>query len=282
MLLVRTVAAVRARRQELSRRGGRVAFVPTMGALHEGHLALIDRARGLADEVWVSIFVNPTQFTAGEDFSRYPRDEGRDAQLLRERGVTLLFAPEVKEIYPRPASITLDIQTLTAGLCGAHRPGHFQGVLLVVAKLLNIVQPDVALFGAKDYQQALVIRRMVEELCIPVRIEVVPTVRAADGLALSSRNAYLDPDQRRAATVLWRALAAAAAQVRAGERRAAALEQVIATTIAGEPLATLQYAAAVDPDTLEPLPMVHRRVLLAVAAVVGPARLIDNLVVEVK
>lgn len=282
MLLARTISAVRARRQELSRSGRRVAFVPTMGALHEGHLALIDRARALADEVWASIFVNPTQFTAGEDFSRYPRDEERDAQLLRERGVTLLFAPEVKEIYPRPASTTIDIPTLTAGLCGAHRPGHFQGVLLVVAKLLNIVQPEVALFGAKDYQQALVIRRMVEELCIPVRIEVVPTVRAADGLALSSRNAYLEPEQRRAATVLSRALAAAAAQVRAGEHRAAALEQVIATTLAGEPHVTLQYVAAVDPDTLEPLPMVRRRVLLAVAAIVGPARLIDNLVVEVE
>ncbi len=282
MLLVRTIAAVRARRQELWRRGQRVAFVPTMGALHEGHLALVDRARSLADEVWASIFVNPTQFTAGEDLSRYPRDEERDARMLAGRGVTLLLAPDVKEIYPRPAAVTLDAPALTAGLCGTHRPGHFQGVLLVVAKLLNIVQPEVALFGAKDYQQALVIRRMVEDLCIPVRIDVAPTVREADGLAMSSRNAYLDPGQRRAAAVLSRALAAAADRMRAGERSGAALEQVIAATVASESRAELQYAAAVDPDTLQPLPLVGRRVLLAAAAVVGPARLIDNLTVEVE
>ncbi len=282
MLVVRTIPAVRARRQELWRTGFKVAFVPTMGALHEGHLALVDRAKTLADEVWASVFVNPTQFAAGEDFTRYPRNEERDARLLAERGVALLFAPEVKEIYPRPSSVTLDAPALAAGLCGAHRPGHFQGVLLVVAKLFNIVQPEVAVFGAKDYQQALLIRRLADDLCFPVRIEVVPTVRETDGLAMSSRNAYLDGEQRRAATVLSRALAAAAARVRAGERSGAALEAAIAATIAGEPRAHLQYAAAVDPDTLAPLAVVERRVLLAVAALVGPARLIDNLLVEVE
>jgi len=282
MLVVRTIAAVRARRQQLWRTGLKVAFVPTMGALHEGHLALVDRAKTLADEVWASVFVNPTQFTAGEDFTRYPRDEERDARLLAERGVALLFAPEVKEIYPRPSIVTLDAPALAAGLCGAHRPGHFQGVLLVVAKLFNIVLPEVAVFGAKDYQQALLIRRLADDLCFPVRIEVVPTVRETDGLAMSSRNAYLNGEQRRAATVLSRALAAAAARVRAGERNGAALEAAIAGTIAGEPRAHLQYAAAVDPDTLAPLAVVERRVLLAVAALVGPARLIDNLLVEVE
>lgn len=282
MLTVRTIAALRARRQELWRRGHTVAFVPTMGALHEGHLALVDRGRELADEVWVSIFVNPTQFAAGEDFTRYPRDEERDGGLLAGRGVALLFAPEVKEIYPRPGVVTVDAPPLTAGLCGAHRGGHFQGVLLVVAKLFNIVQPEVAVFGAKDYQQALLIRRLVDDLCFPVRVEVVPTVREADGLAMSSRNAYLDPQQRRAATVLHRALAAAAAQVQAGERRGPALEAAIAAVVAGEPAVTLQYAAAVDPETLQPRPSIMRRVLLTAAVVVGSARLIDNILVEVQ
>lgn len=282
MLFVRTIAAVRARRQELWRGGLKVAFVPTMGALHDGHLTLVDRARALADEVWASIFVNPTQFAAGEDLTRYPRDEERDARLLADRGVTLLFAPEAKDIYPRPASIALDAPALTDSLCGAHRPGHFQGVLLVVAKLLNIVQPEVAVFGAKDCQQALIIRRLADDLCFPVRVEVAPTVRDTDGLAMSSRNAYLDAEQRRAAAVLPRALAAAAARVCAGERHGRALEAAIAAAVASEPTVRLEYAAAVDPDTLRPLLVVTRRVLLAGAAVVGPARLIDNLLVEVE
>lgn len=281
MLLVRTIPAVRARRQELWRSGRTVGFVPTMGALHQGHLALVRRARELAEEVWASIFVNPTQFVAGEDFTRYPRDEDRDARLLAEHGVSLLFAPELREIYPRPSTITVDAPGLTAGLCGAHRPGHFQGVLLVVAKLLNIVQPEVAVFGAKDFQQALLVRRLAEDLCFPVRIEVVPTAREADGLALSSRNTYLDEHQRRAAAVLSRALATAAAQVHGGERCGATLEATIASIVADEPAALLQYAAAVDPEGLQPLEVVGRRVLLAVAAVVGRARLIDNLLVEV-
>lgn len=282
MLILRTAAAVRARRQELLRRGATVAFVPTMGALHAGHLSLVERARKRADEVWVSIFVNPTQFVAGEDYHRYPRDEERDARLLAEAGVALLFAPEVKEIYPSPSVTVVDAPALTGGLCGAHRPGHFQGVLLVVAKLFNIVQPEVALFGAKDFQQALLIRRLVEDLCFPVAIEVLPTVREEDGLAMSSRNAYLDPEQRRAATVLSQALAAAAARVQAGERDGATLESTIAAVVAAQPAVRLQYAAAVDPETLTPLARVTRRVLLAVAATLGPARLIDNLLVEVE
>jgi pantoate--beta-alanine ligase len=281
MLVLRMTEAVRARRRELWHQGARVALVPTMGAFHEGHLRLVDRARDLADEVWVSLFVNPTQFAPGEDFERYPRDEERDFRLLEARGAAVVFAPTVKELYPRPSALVLDAPSLTGGLCGAHRPGHFQGVLLVVAKLLNVSRPEVAVFGAKDFQQAVLIRRMVEDLDIGVRIEVVPTVREEDGLAMSSRNAYLAPAERRAAAVLPRALAAAAAAVERGERRGAELEAVMAACVAEEEEARLQYAAAVDPETLHPVEMVEGRVLLALAVHVGGTRLIDNQMVEV-
>ncbi len=275
-----TIAAVRARRRELWQLGRRVALVPTMGALHEGHLALVDRGRELADEVWASVFVNPTQFGPGEDFDRYPRDLDRDRRLLQERGVSLLFAPSTKEMYPRRGLTTVQVAEVSDGLCGTFRPGHFDGVALVVAKLLNIVQPEVAVFGAKDFQQTVVVRRMVEDLDLPVRIEVVPTLREADGVALSSRNAYLDADERQAATVLSRALAAAAAAFSDGARGATALEERMVDTVAGEPLARLQYAAAVDPDTLRPAGTGDGRVLLALAVHVGGTRLIDNRVVE--
>jgi len=281
MHVITTVAGVRARRAELERVGARVAFVPTMGALHDGHLALVRRGRELADEVWASVFVNPTQFAPGEDLERYPRDLERDCELLEGAGAALLFAPPAKEIYPRPSATVVDLPALAAGLCGAHRPGHFRGVALVVAKLLNLVQPHVAVFGAKDWQQAAVVRRMVEDLCMAVRIEVHPTERESDGLARSSRNAYLTPDERRAAAVLRRALLAAAAGLAAGERSGAALEVRIAGEVAREPLARLQYAAAADPDSLEPVATASGRVLLAVAAHVGGTRLIDNVVTEV-
>lgn len=281
MLVVATISGVRARRRELFRQGLRVALVPTMGALHEGHLALVRRGRQEADEVWVSIFVNPTQFGPGEDFERYPRNLERDAQLLREEGVSLLFAPTVGEMYPQEPQVVLDVPGLSGHLCGIHRPGHFQGVALVVAKLFNIVQPEVALFGAKDFQQATLIRRMVEELNFPVRIVVVPTVREEDGLAMSSRNAYLTPRERRAATALSRALQATAEVARAGERRGKALEVHLLQCLRQEGSVRPQYVAAVDPETLLPLELVQNRVLLAVAAFVGSTRLIDNLLVEV-
>ena len=281
MHVITTVAGVRARRSEIERTGARIAFVPTMGALHEGHLALVRRGRELANEVWVSVFVNPTQFAPGEDLERYPRDLEGDRALLERAGAALLFAPAAKEIYPRPSATVIDLPELAAGLCGAHRPGHFRGVALVVAKLLNIVRPHVAVFGAKDWQQAAIVRRMVEDLCFPVRIEVHPTQRESDGLARSSRNAYLAPAERRAAAVLHRALEGAAAAVGGGERSGIALEARIAAEIAQEPLARLQYAAAADPDTLGPVAAGSARVLLAVAAHVGATRLIDNVVTEV-
>ncbi|HPC84401.1 MAG TPA: pantoate--beta-alanine ligase [Thermoanaerobaculaceae bacterium] len=281
MLLITTIAGVRARRRELWQQGRTVAFVPTMGALHEGHLRLVDRARELADEVWASVFVNPTQFGPGEDFERYPRDLERDRALLAGRGVALLFAPGVKEMYPRPPATVIDLPELASGLCGAFRPGHFRGVALVVTKLLAITQPEWAVFGAKDWQQAAIIRRLVEDLDVPVRVEVAPTVREPDGLAMSSRNAYLGPDERRAATVLARALRAGEAAIAAGERDGEAVRQAVAAVVAAEPLAQLQYAAVVDPDSLQPLSRIDRRALLALAVHIGTTRLIDNLLVEV-
>ncbi|HLE60804.1 MAG TPA: pantoate--beta-alanine ligase [Thermoanaerobaculaceae bacterium] len=280
MLLVTTIAGVRARREELAKTGQRVALVPTMGALHEGHLTLVRRGRELADEVWASIFVNPAQFGPSEDFVSYPRDLERDRALLEREGATLLFAPSVREIYPRPAATVIDVPELAAGLCGPYRPGHFRGVALVVAKLLNIVQPHVAVFGAKDWQQAVVIRRLVEDLDMPVHIEVHPTVREEDGLARSSRNAYLSPEERRTATALSRALEAAATALADGEKRGAALELILATEIGRAPGARLQYAAAVDPATLQPVATAEGPVLLALAVYVGSTRLIDNVLTE--
>lgn len=281
MLVVSTVAGVRARRQELWRQGKTVAFVPTMGALHEGHLSLVRRGRELADEVWASVFVNPTQFGPGEDFERYPRNLERDVELLTREGAVLVFAPPVKEMYPRPPEVQVALPHLASHLCGAHRPGHFSGVALVVAKLFNIVQPEVALFGAKDFQQAVIIRRLVEDLNFPVRIEVVPTVREADGLAMSSRNTYLSEGERQEALALWRALTAAKAAVESGERRGPELEKLMLATLKQHPGVRPQYVAAVDPETLEPVEHITGRVLLAVAAFVGSTRLIDNLLVEV-
>lgn len=281
MLVITTIAGVRARRRELWQQGRRVALVPTMGALHEGHLRLVDRARELADEVWASVFVNPAQFGPGEDFEHYPRDFERDRVLLAERGVAMLFAPGVKEMYPRPSATVVDLPDLAAGLCGAFRPGHFRGVALVVTKLLSIALPDWAVFGAKDWQQATIIRRLVEDLDLPVRIEVAPTVREPDGLAMSSRNAYLSPDERQAAPILVRALQAAEAAIRAGERDGEALQRLLADFVAAEPLARLQYVAVVDPGSLKPIERLGRRAVLALALFIGSTRLIDNLVVEV-
>jgi pantoate--beta-alanine ligase len=280
MLVTTTIAAVRARREELARTGRRLALVPTMGALHEGHLALVRRGRELADEVWASVFVNPAQFGPSEDFASYPRDLDRDRALLESEGATLVFAPATKEIYPRPPATMLDLPDLTAGLCGAHRPGHFRGVVLVVAKLLNIMQPHVAVFGAKDWQQATVIRRLVDDLDMPVRIDVYPTVREEDGLARSSRNAYLSVEERRCAPVLARALEAGARAFGRGERDGSALEAILADEVGAERGTRLQYAAVVDPETLQPLDIARGRVLLALAVHVGSTRLIDNRLVE--
>jgi pantoate--beta-alanine ligase len=251
-----------------------------MGYLHEGHLALLDRARAEADYVVLSIFVNPLQFGAGEDLERYPRDEQRDAALAAVRGVDLLFLPEVAEIYPagEPAVQVVPLR-LADRLCGAHRPGHFQGVLTVVLKLFQIVGPDLAIFGQKDLQQGALIGRMVEDLDLPVEIELAPIVREMDGLALSSRNVYLSPEERERALSLSRGLNAAAAAFRAGERASEPLREEVrrALSAAG---ARVEYVELVDLATLEPLESAQPGAALAVAAFVGRTRLIDNVILR--
>jgi pantoate--beta-alanine ligase len=274
----RSIAEVRDFVSEGRRRGASVGLVPTMGFFHEGHLALMRRAREECDAVVVSLFVNPAQFGEGEDLAAYPREEARDAALAESEGVDLLFAPPVEEIYPEGFATTVSVGGLSEVLCGepARRGhGHFDGVATVVTKLFNIVTPDVAYFGQKDAQQALVIRRFVRDLNMPVRIEVCPTVREPDGLAMSSRNAYLDPHDRERATALHRALDAADATVARGERDAAAVLEAARSELAGAGIEPeyLELRSATD---LSPVERVNGSTLLAVAARVGRARLIDN------
>lgn len=277
MDIVRTVVDLRRSVAALRVEGRRVALVPTMGALHEGHLSLIDLARRDGHAVVVTLFVNPAQFGAGEDLSRYPRDEGRDAALVAERGAALLFAPEAGEVYPPGFATSIGVGGPSAGLEGAARPDHFGGVATVVAKLLLAARPDRAVFGQKDAQQVAVVRRMMRDLHLDdIELVVGPTVREPDGLAMSSRNAYLGPEDRAAAAALHRGLTAAAALAAAGERDAAVLESAAAGAIDAEPRCDLEYAAVVDPDDFTPLSSLDRPALLAVAARVGPARLIDN------
>ncbi len=249
-----------------------------MGFLHEGHLSLVDRARSLCDVVAASIFVNPLQFGPSEDFSRYPRDEERDLALLEERGTALVFAPSVEEMYPAGEPVvTVSPGALAERLCGAYRPGHFRGVLTVVARLFGLFHPDVAVFGRKDFQQAVLIRRMVLDLELGVRIETGEIVREPDGLALSSRNAYLSPEERAQATGLHAALCAARDLFVEGERSAARLLEAIRSEIDGHPLLRLQYAELVDPDSLEGVDPARDGSVLALAAHCGDTRLIDNL-----
>jgi pantoate--beta-alanine ligase len=259
------------------RAGGRqVAFVPTMGFLHEGHLTLIDRAKELADFVVLSIFVNPLQFGPTEDLERYPRDLERDLQLAGGRGVDLVFAPTTAEMYPAGEPRVAVVPGPAADtLCGASRPGHFRGVLTVVAKLFGIVQPDVAVFGQKDFQQAALIRAMAEDLDFATRIEVAPTVREADGLAMSSRNVYLSADERGQALSLSRGLARARALYDAGETDAGALRAALMSELS-VPGVQAEYGEAVDPRTLAPVERATPGTVLAVAARVGKTRLIDN------
>jgi pantoate--beta-alanine ligase len=256
-----------------------VGLVPTMGALHEGHIALVERARAETGFVVVSVFVNPTQFGPSEDFAHYPRSLERDRQICAMAGADLIFAPQAKSMYPRGDAATFaEVPGLSALLEGASRPGHFRGVATVVLKLFAIVAPDVAYFGEKDFQQLLVIRRVAEDLNVPVEVREVATVRAPDGLALSSRNRYLDPAQRQAATVLWRALRQARELVDRGEVDAGRVRQVLRKTVESEAGVALDYAEVADAETLEPLEWLtaSRRAVALLAARVGPARLIDN------
>jgi len=260
------------------RAGRRVAFVPTMGYLHEGHLRLVDEARRRAEAVLVSIFVNPLQFGPTEDLARYPRDLPRDRQLAQARGVDALFVPAETVMYPPGSEIRVVPGPTAARWEGAARPGHFEGVLTVVAKLFHLVEPDLACFGRKDIQQVTLVRQMVRDLDWPIEIVVVPTVREPDGLALSSRNAYLDADLRRRAVVLSAALRAAHERFGAGERRAATLEAVVRATLATEPAVQVEYVAVAEPRTLAPVETAAPDTVVALAARLGRTRLIDNII----
>ncbi|GAB3275661.1 pantoate--beta-alanine ligase [Microbacterium sp. MEC084] len=280
MRIVRTVAEVRAAVGEARSHGHVVGLVPTMGAFHEGHLSLIRQARIESDLVVVSIFVNPTQFGPSEDLAAYPRDEARDVELAREAGADIVFAPSVEEMYPSGFATTIHVSGLTDVLCGASRgPHHFDGVATVVTKLFAIVTPDVAFFGQKDAQQVLVVRRLVRDLDLPVRIVACPIVREPDGLAMSSRNVYLDAESRRRATALNRALTAAERAFAGGETSAAALLSAARDELAAEGIEP-EYLELRSADDLRPLDRVDGAALLAVAARVGAARLIDNRILE--
>ncbi|HEY5729635.1 MAG TPA: pantoate--beta-alanine ligase [Anaerolineales bacterium] len=256
---------------------GRVGFVPTMGFLHEGHLSLIRRAREECEHVLVSIFVNPTQFGANEDLSKYPRDIDRDLKLI-EPLTDLVWMPTAEVMYPQGYQTWVEVEAITSPLEGAMRPGHFRGVTTIVAKLFNAIQPHRAYFGQKDAQQAAVIRQMVRDLNFPIEIVVCPIVREADGLAMSSRNVYLHPDQRKAATVLFRSLSAAKELFEGGERNAENIRGKMKEVLAGEPLAEVQYVSCADYDTLEELDDIKGKVLLSMAIFIGKTRLIDNFV----
>ena len=256
-----------------------IGFVPTMGALHEGHLSLIHEARAMCDVVVVSVFVNPAQFGPAEDYDSYPRDLTRDSALLAEYNVDYVFAPTVEEIYPPGFSTYVTVEGLSSQLEGASRPDHFRGVTTVVAILLNVVKPDFAFFGQKDAQQAILIKRMVRDLALSAEIVVVPIVREQSGLAMSSRNNYLDDSQRRAATVLNRALLQAREAYEEGEHSAARLVELVRATIEAEPLARVDYVSLNDAETLEKLEKIEDRpALVSLAVFIGNTRLIDNVV----
>jgi pantoate--beta-alanine ligase len=280
MRTVRTVAAVRSALAPARRRGQTIGLVPTMGALHDGHLALIARAHEQCDVVVVSVFVNPSQFDERSDLERYPRREGEDAAAAAGAGADLVFAPSAEEVYPAAFATAVEVIGITDRLEGAVRgAGHFRGVTTVVTKLLCMAMPDVAYFGQKDAQQTIVVRRLVEDLNLPVRIEVCPTVREPDGLAMSSRNALLDPDQRERARSLFAGLESARALAGRGERSARELLDAAARALSTFDIEP-EYLALVDPATLEPVAVLTGPALLAVAARIGEVRLIDNEILE--
>lgn len=258
-----------------------IGLVPTMGALHEGHLSLVREARRMCDVVVVSVFVNPTQFGPGEDFEHYPRDLTKDTALLTDYNVDYIFAPTVEEIYPRGFSTFVNVEGLSEQLEGASRPGHFRGVATIVTILLNTIRPDFAFFGQKDAQQALVIRRLVKDLAIDTEIVILPIVREDSGLAISSRNLYLTPDEQKSATVIHRALVQVKAAFKEGERSAGRLAELIRATIESEPRARLDYVTVADAETLERVDRVEERpTLIAIAAYIGKTRLIDNTILN--
>ncbi len=277
MKICNTIRDMRAECRGARRDGKRLGFVATMGALHEGHLSLVRAAKASCDHVAASIFVNPTQFGPTEDLTKYPRTFDRDRQLLENEGVELVFAPSVEEMYPSGAVTWVNVEGMSDKLDGRSRPGHFRGVATVVAKLFHVVEPDAAFFGQKDAAQVAIIRRMVRDLNFPVEIIACPIVREADGLAMSSRNTYLDPQQRRQALVLHRSLMRVKALWEGGESSSAKLRAAGSEEFAGEKSVRLDYFEIVDADNLDPVETVQRGALVAVAAFVGKTRLIDNI-----
>ena len=276
--IIRAPAEMRARAEDQRRDGPRICVVPTMGALHEGHLSLLRAGRGMADLLVMTLFVNPTQFGPKEDLTRYPRDEAGDVARAREAGVDLVFAPDAAAMYPPGHQTVIEVRELSRPLCGASRPGHFAGVATVVTKLFQLTCPHVAVFGQKDFQQLAIIRRLVRDLDLGVEIVGMPIVREKDGLALSSRNAYLSAEERAQATALHRGLRAAEQHHRGGERAAAGLLAAARAEIAAAPLARIDYLELRDAETLAAIDQVERPAVLAVAAFFGTTRLIDNVV----
>jgi pantoate--beta-alanine ligase len=280
MEIAQTIESVRKFIAAARGQGRSIGFVPTMGALHIGHISLIQAARKKTDFVVVSIFVNPTQFAPAEDFDKYPRPFDDDLQICTEQGVNLLFAPDTKEIYPTKNITWVNVEKLTKGLCGRTRPGHFRGVTTVCAKLFNIVQPDVAFFGQKDAQQAVVIKRMVAGLNMPLKIQICPTVREEDGLAVSSRNKYLSENQRKDAPLLYKSLQKAKQLINTGVTDSVQIIDEMKKILAASTLLEIEYIEIVEPETLEPFKSIKGPVLVALAVRCGQARLIDNILMD--
>lgn len=276
MTIVTSVKKMQAYSERVRVRGKTISFVPTMGYLHDGHFRLLEQGRERGDVLVMSIFVNPSQFGPKEDYARYPRDMRRDLGYARRAGVDVVFAPTKEEMYPEGFQTSITVEEVTKTLCGPFRPGHFQGVATVVAKLFNIVKPHVALFGEKDFQQLVVIRRMVRDLNMGIEIVGVPTVREKDGLAMSSRNKYLNREERKAALCLYRSLMKAKKLVRSGERDSKAILREARRIIKAEPLAKIEYVSLMDQETMKDVKNIGRKALLAMAVRIGRTRLIDN------
>ena len=282
VIISQTIDDVRTKLSIAKSEGLRIGVVPTMGFLHEGHLSLVDQCRDHTDFIVVTIFVNPTQFGPNEDLDSYPTDFERDKELLVERGADLIFAPSASEIYPGDSSIKFEINGLAQHLCGASRPGHFEGVIQVVAKLFNIIQPDVAVFGQKDLQQLVIIKRMTDELNFPVDIKAGATIRESDGLAMSSRNSYLSDAEQSESLVLYKALQEAKTLIESGERSSAEILKSMQDLISSSSTGKIDYIEIVNLKTLQPVEVVEGKIGIALAVFVGKARLIDNIVLNIE
>ncbi|MFC1624580.1 pantoate--beta-alanine ligase [Candidatus Omnitrophota bacterium] len=280
MKIYKSIKSLAEKIDGVKRKNKTIGFVPTMGFLHEGHLSLMRKAREDSDYLVVSIFVNPIQFGPREDFKKYPRDLKRDLGLCKINGVDVVFVPKRETIYPKDFFTHVDVENLTTGLCGAQRPGHFKGVVTIVAKLFNIVKPDIAYFGQKDAQQAIVIKKMAEDLNMPVKIKIMPIVREKDGLAMSSRNIYLTPEERREALSIQRSLKLVKDLYRKGERRSKNITQKMRKTILKEKDAKIDYISIVDLERLKEVDRISKKTLVALAVRIGETRLIDNVILN--